>query len=134
MTWNEPPPTQIVKAVRNPLKHFSSRQLFEGTINATLNWHFGLTELIFNSLIIDFEGNSVARVTSSLAAIRPPYVNQFGLDWIPNQNLVKLLIFNVTTDENGTFLCKVTADSLDGFDTFVFDSNVQVDVGGKLIE
>ena len=132
LTWNEPPPTQIVKAVSNPLEHFSSRQLFEGTINATLSWHFGLTELIFNSFIISFEGNSVARVTSSLVAIRPPYANRFGLDWIPNQNLVKLLIFNVTTDENGTFSCKVRADTLDGFDGFEFVSNVQVDVGGKL--
>ncbi|XP_015777830.1 PREDICTED: uncharacterized protein LOC107355763 [Acropora digitifera] len=108
----------------------SSRQLVEGTINATLSWHFGLTELIFKSLLIFFEGNSVARVSSSVNGTPPSYANRFGLDWIPNQNLVKLLIFNVTTEDNGTFSCRVKADSLDRFDEFQFISNVQVDVVG----
>ena len=132
MTWNEPPPTQIVQAVADPVKHFSSRQLFEGTINATLSWHFGLRELIFKSLLIFFEGNSVARVSPSVTGTPPSYANRFGLDWIPNQNLMKLFIFNVTTEDNGTFSCRVTADSFDGYDPFVFESNVQVDVVGKL--
>ena len=131
-TWNEPPPTQIVQAVRDPVKHFSTRQLFEGTINATLSWHFGLTELIFKSLLIFFEGNSVARVSPSVTGTPPSYANRFGLDWIPNQNLVKLFIFNVTTEDNGTFSCEVTADSLDRFSEFQFTSNVRVDVVGKL--
>ena len=132
MTWNEPSPTQIVQAVADPVKHFSSRQLFEGTINATLSWHFGLTELIFKSLLIFFEGNSVARVSSSVTGTRPSYANRFGLDWIANQNLVKLFIFNVTTEDKGTFYCRVTADSLDRFTEFQFTSSVQVDVVGKL--
>ena len=132
MTWNEPPPTQIVQTAADPVKHFSSRQLFEGTINATLSWHFGLTELVFNSLLIFFEGNSVARVSSSVTGTPPSYANRFGLDWIPNQNLVKLFIFNVTTEENGTFSCRAVAYSLDGFSEFQFTSNVQVDVVGKL--
>ena len=113
------------------MEHFSSRQLFEGTINATLSWHFGLTELILKSLLIVFEGNSVARVSSSVTGTPPSFANRFGLDWIPNQNLVKLFIFNVTTEDNGTFSCRVTADSLDSFSQFQFTSNVQVDVLGK---
>ncbi|XP_044180712.1 lachesin-like isoform X4 [Acropora millepora] len=129
LTWNEPPPTQIVQAViTNPVNHFSSRQLFEGTINATFSWHFGLTDLIFDFLIILFEGDSVARVSPSLTRIRPSYANRFGLDWIPNKNLVKLFIFNVTTEDNGTFSCRVAADSLDRFSDFRFTSNIQVDV------
>ena len=134
LTWNEPPPTQIVQAVANPVQHFSSRQLFEGTINATFSWHFGLTDLIFDFLIILFEGDSVARVSPSLTGIRPSYANRFGLDWIPNKNLVKLFIFNVTTEDNGTFSCRVAADSLDRFSEFRFTSNIQVDVVGKLKE
>ena len=55
-----------MQAVADPVKHFSSRHLFEGTINATLNWHFGLRGLIFQSLLIFFEGNSVARVSPSV--------------------------------------------------------------------
>ena len=132
MTWNEPPPTQIVQAVANPVNHFSSRQLFEGTINATFSWHFGLTDLIFDFLIILFEGNFVALVSPSLTGIRPPYANRFGLDWIPKKNLVKLFIFNVTTEDNGTFSCRVAADSFDRYDTFLFESDVKVDVVGKL--
>ncbi|XP_029205398.2 LOW QUALITY PROTEIN: tyrosine kinase receptor Cad96Ca-like [Acropora millepora] len=130
LTWNEPPPTQIVQAVADPVKHFSSRQLFEGTINATLNWHFGLRELIFQSLLIFFEGNSVARVSPSVTGTPPSYANRFGFDWIPNQNLMKLFIFNVTTEDNGRFSCRVTADSFDRYDTFLFESHVQVDVVG----
>ena len=131
MTWNEPPPPLVVQAVKDPVTHFSSRQLFEGTINATLSWHFGLTELIFKSLFIFFEANSVGRVSSSVTGTPPSYANRFGLDWIPNQNLVKLFIFNVTTEDNGTFSCQVTADSLDRFSQFQFTSNVQVDVLSK---
>ena len=114
------------------MKHFSSRQLFEGTINATLSWHFGSTELTFKSLLIFFEQNAVARVSSSVTGTRPSYTNRFSLDWIPNQNLVKLFIFNVTTEDNGTFSCEVTADSLDRFSEFKFTSIVRVDVVGKL--
>ena len=132
LTWNEPSPIKIVQAAADPVKHFSRRQLFEGNINATLNWRFGLTQLTFRSLVIFFEGNSVARVSSSVTGIPPSYANQFGLDWIPNQNLVKLFIFNVTTEDNGTFSCRVTADSLDRFNVFQFRSNVQVDVVGKI--
>ena len=131
LTWIEPPPTQIVQAVVNPVNHFSSRQLFEGTINATFSWHIGLRGLIFESLFILFEGDSVARASPSLSGIRPFYANRFGLDWIPSQNLVKLFIFNVTTEDNGTFSCRVSADSSDRFSVFWFTSNIQVDVVGK---
>ncbi|XP_074634733.1 lachesin-like [Acropora palmata] len=128
LTWNKPLPTQIVQAAADSMKHLSSRQLFEGTTNATLSWHFGLTELIFKFLLIFFEGTSVALVSSSVIGIPPNYSNRFGLDWISNQNLVKLFIFNVTTEDNGTFSCRVSADSLDRFTEFEFRSDVQVDV------
>ena len=42
-----------------------------------------------------------------------------------------LFIFSVTTEDNGTFSCHVTADSLDGFNDFQFTSYVWVDVVGK---
>lgn len=132
MTWYEPPPNQIVQAAVYPVKHFSSRQLFEGTINATLSWHFGLTELIFKSIAVLFEGKSVARVSSSVTGTPPSCANRFGLDWDPKQNLVMLFISNVTTEDNGTFSFRVRADSLDGYSQFQFTSNVEVDVVGKL--
>ena len=46
--------------------------------------------------------------------------------------LMKLFIFNVTTEDNGRFSCLVAADSFDRYDTFLFESDVLVDVVGKL--
>ena len=132
MSWNEPPPSQVVKEAKDPVEHFSSRQLFEGTINATLSWRFNLTGLHFQSCAILFGGNTVALISSSVNGTPLDYANRFGFDWIPNQNLAKLFIFNVTTEDNGTFTCRVTADSLDRFSEFHFKSHVQVDVVGKL--
>ena len=133
MTWNEPPPTQIVQAVANPVDHFSSRQLREGNINATLRWQFDLTELNFRSLVILFGGTTVAGVIKSLGSgPQPGFENQFGIDWSFNQTFVKLIIFNVTVEENGRFTCQVYADAVEGFAYFRFESNIQVDVVGKL--
>ena len=133
LTWIEPAPTQVVQAAVNPVKLFSSRQLFQGTINATLSWQFGLAELIFKSSVVFFEGKSVARVSSSVTGTPPSCANRFGLDWHPKKNLLTLFIFKVTTEENGTFSFRVTADSLDEYTEFQFTNNVQVDVVGKLV-
>ena len=131
MTWNEPPPTQIVQAVANPKDHSSSRQLHEGTINAYLSWQFDLTEINFSSLVILFDGTTVAGVTSLGSGPEHGFENQFDIDWIPNQTFVRLIIFNVTTKESGTFTCRVAVHRMRGFASFQFDSNVQVDVVGK---
>ena len=133
MTWNEPPPTQSVQAVANPVDHFSSRQLREGNINATLRWQFDLTELSFRSLVILFDGTTVAGVTKSSGfGPQPRFENQFGIDWSLNKTFVKLVIFNVTVEENGRFTCQVYADAVEGYVYFRFESNVQVNVVGKL--
>ena len=133
LTWNEPPPTQIVQAVGNPVHHYSSRQLHEGTINANLSWQFDLTELKFKTLILLFNGTILGGVTSSGQGLVAGFKNQFGFDWILNQTFVRLIIFNVTIKENGTFTCRVRVrvDTGQGFGAH-FDSNVQVNVVGKL--
>ncbi|XP_067030284.1 uncharacterized protein [Acropora muricata] len=130
LTWNEPLPRQVVPAVKDPKQHFSSIQLSEGTINATLSWNFSLTGLHFQAVGVSFKGKTVAIISPLVTGTRPPYGNRFGLDWIPNQNLVKLFIFNVTSDDNGRFSCRVTAESWDRFTEFHFRSNVEVDVVG----
>ena len=132
MTWNKPLPIQIVQAVANPVDHFSSTQLREGNINATLSWQFDLTELVFRSLVIKFNRTTIAGAKSSRSGPQPGFENQFAIDWIPSQNLVKLFIFNVTTKENGTFTCQVDVDAVTGFASFEFRSNVKVDIVGKL--
>ena len=117
------------------MDHFSRRQLREGNINATLRWQFDLTELNFRSLVILFDGTTVAGVINykSLGSgPQPGFEKQFGIDWSLNQTSVKLVIFNVTVEENGRFTCQVYADAVEGYVYFRFESNVQVEVIGKL--
>ena len=121
-----------MQAVANPEDHSSSRQLHEGTINAYLSWQFYLTELNFSSLVILFDGTTVAGVTSLGYGPEHGFENQFDIDWIPKQTFVRLIIFNVTAKESGTFTCRVAVHERSGFASFQFDSNVQVDVVGKL--
>ncbi|XP_015764605.1 PREDICTED: vascular endothelial growth factor receptor 1-like isoform X2 [Acropora digitifera] len=131
LTWNEPLPTQIVQAVADPVDHFSSRRLHKGKINATLSWQFDLTELTFDELNILFDGTVIAGVKSQRSGTESGFENQFGIDWIPNLHYVKLIIFNVTMEENGTFTCRVATDAVTGFASFTFESFVQVDVVGS---
>ena len=130
LTWLQPLPIQTVQPV-SPVNHFSSRQLYEGTINATLIWHFRLNQLNFYALFISLNGIALTGGVSSGLNILAGLENQFGIDWTPNQNLVKLFIFNVTADKNGTFSCSVDAVDVTGFAIFQFRSNVQVHVVGK---
>ena len=130
MTWNEPPPTQIVQAVHNPVDHFSSRQLYEGTINANLSWRFNLTELKFTNLGLIFDSKFIGGAEPSRQTIRAGFENQFGIDWIFNQTFVRLIIFNVTIKENGTFALRVA--TVKGPRNYHFHSKVQVDVVGEL--
>jgi len=115
--------------------HFSSRQLFEGTINATLNWQFRLNQLNFGSLVISLNGTPIGGVGFSGSGLRAGFENEFGIDWNPSQNLVNLFIFKVTTEinDNDMFTCQVNVDEVTGFVTknFQFRSAVQVLVVGK---
>ncbi|XP_015764610.1 PREDICTED: uncharacterized protein LOC107343545 isoform X2 [Acropora digitifera] len=133
LTWEQPLPTQTVQS-SNPVDHFSSRQLHEGTIHATLNWRFRLNQLNFGSLVISKNGRHIAGIGSSGSGPQAGFENEYGIDWNPNQKLVKLFIFNVTTEKNGTFTCQVNADEVTGFVTknFQFRSAIQVDVVGQV--
>ena len=132
LTWEQPLPIETIQS-SNPEDHFSSRQLFEGTINATLNWQFSLNQLNFGSLVISLNGTPIGGVGSSGAGIRAGFEKEFGIDWNPSQNLVKLFIFKVTTEKNDTFSCQVNVDQVIDFVTknFQFRSAVQVLVVGK---
>ena len=120
-----------MQAVAVPVYHFSRRRLHEGNINATLRWQFDLAELNFVSLVIFFNGTEIAGVKSQRPGLVPGFEKQFGIDWSPSPHFVKLIIFNVTVEENGTFICRVNTDTVTGFSSFIFESIVQVDVVGK---
>ena len=125
MTWNEPPPKQTIQAVLwNPLGHLSSREFYEGTINANLSWQFTLTALSFTGLHLRFNGIFFGNI-GPLTFLQSKLKHRFGLDWHHNQGIIRLIIFNVTSEENGTYSCKVFAQ---GSVAYEFESNVQVNV------
>ena len=129
LTWKEPLPIQTVPD-NNLTDHYSKTQLREGNTNATLRWHFALTGLSFDSLLILFQGQAIAGARSSAQGPQPGYENQYNINWVASQNLVLLFVFNVTTEVEGTFTCRVNA--VKGFLTFPFSSNFEVDVVGKV--
>ena len=127
--WKEPLPIQTVQD-DNLTDHFSTKELREGDINATIRWHFALTGLGFDSLTISFGGQIIAGVRSSAQGPQRGFESQYGIDWDASQNLVTLYIFRVTTELNGIFTCRVSA--VKGVGTLPFSSNVQVDLLGKV--
>ena len=128
LTWKEPLPIQTVQD-NNLTDHFGKKELLEGSTNATLRWHFALTGLSFDSLTILLGGQAIAGARHSAQAPVPGFENQYDINLVTSQNLVTLFIFNVTTEVDGTFTCRVT--TVKGFVTVIFSSNVEVDVVGK---
>lgn len=130
LTWEQPLPVQTVQSA-NPVDHFSSRKLDEGIINATLIWNFVLNQLDFVKLVIWLNGTPIAGVGSSGPEPQPGFENQFAIDWIANESLVKLFLSDETLRENGTFTCEVTAGEVTGYNEFQFRSHLQLHVFGK---
>lgn len=125
LTWNEPPPNQTIQAdLLNPLDHLSSGKLHAGTMNANLSWQFTLTALSFTGLHLSFNGIFFGNV-EPLTFLQSKLKHRFGLDWNHNQGIIRLIIFNVTSEESGTYSCKVLAQ---GSYPYEFESKVQVDV------
>ena len=116
----------------DPADNFSSRGLREGTVNANLSWQFNLTELKFVFLGLLFDGKPLAGAKPSGQQLQPGFEKQLGIGWILKQTFVRLIIFNVTIKENGTFTFQVDAKPEKGFWDFRFKSNVQVNAVGKL--
>ena len=131
LNWNEPPPTLTVQTGGILVDHLSGRQLHEGTSNASLSWQFNFTELNFRFLTLLFDKITVAVAYPLGQVFQPGFISQFGIEWIPKQTFVRLIIFNVTSEENGAFTCQVVAETNDSLG-LRFKSNVQVDIVGKL--
>ena len=114
----------------NRTDHFSEKELREGNTNATMTWQFTLTDLRFHSLTISFGGQVIAGVGLLAQGPEPGFENQYDINWVASQNLVTLLILNVTTEVNGVFTCEVTAVRENVL--YPFSSYVQVNVVGKV--
>lgn len=131
LTWKEPLPVQTVP-YNNITDHFSMKRLLEGDTNATLRWRYALIGLSFDSLSILFGGQIIAGAWSSEQGPEPGFEDKYDINWVDSQNLVTLFIFNVTTEVDGIFTCRVSARKR--FGSIQFSSLVEVDVveGGKV--
>ena len=111
------------------MEHTNHTTLIEGT-NASLTWRFSLSsDLTFDSFTIRFNGDAIAGVRSSGQGLLSGFEDKYGISWIPSQRIT-LYIFHVTTAQNGTFVCEVTATK--GLATPSWESNIHVDLLGKL--
>ena len=87
--------------------HTNSIQLYEGSNNELLNWRFTL-EQGFNlfSVILQFDGSGVATVSSSGDVNpNPVFTSRFNVSWVSGH--VALVIFNVSTSDEGVFSCQL---------------------------
>ena len=110
VTWFEPPPVEVISD--HNLVHYASNttKLPLATTNVPLSWNFSLSSgLLFISLSLKRNGESIGIVPPSGGGepqIISPFDQRFSLNWIPSEK-VTLTIFNVTTDDNGTFACEL---------------------------
>jgi len=129
ITWYEPLPVETIVDVN--VYHTNSTQFLEGKINATLSWNFSLTaDLSFNTLNLKLNDVTIAGALSSgQHGVLDGFKERFDISWIPNQRVT--LIFNVSTNEDGTYACEVS--TTERFVTKVWKSKIQVNVVGKLL-
>jgi len=128
ITWYEPLPVETIVDVN--VYHTNSTQFLEGKINATLSWNFSLTpDLSFNTLNLKLNDVPIAGALSSgQHGVLDGFKERFDVSWFSNQRFT--LIFNVSTNEGGSYSCEVA--TTEGFVGKVWKSKIQVNVVGKL--
>ncbi|XP_015749898.1 PREDICTED: interference hedgehog-like isoform X2 [Acropora digitifera] len=115
-------PFQVVSST-NRVEHQNCTRLIEGTMNASLVWHFKLSsELTFVSLTLELNGSPIASETVVFTHFRDKYaVNSIQSSGI----IITLVIFEVTAALNGIFSCHVFAREQA---QLTWKSHVKVDV------
>lgn len=119
-------PFQVVSST-NRVEHQNRTRLIEGTINASLIWHFTLSsELTFTSLTLSLDGVPFASEDVVLTKFR----DKFAVNFIQSSEIsITLVISEVTAAHNGVFSCEVFAREQA---QITWKSNVQVVVIGKI--
>ena len=117
---------QVVSST-NRVEHQNLTRLVEGTINASLVWHFNLSsDLTFVALTLTLDGATIASDIGVLTYVRDKY----AVILIQSTEInITLVIFEVTVAHKGTFSCEVFARKQAQLS---WKSNVQVDVVGKI--
>ena len=118
-------PVQVVSST-NRVEHQNQTRLIEGTINASLIWHFELSsELTFVSLTLELNGAAIASETGVFTQFRDKYAVNLVQS---SEIIVTLVIFEVTAVHDTIFSSEVFAREQG---VISWKSNVQVDVFGK---
>ena len=119
-------PFQVVSSTIR-VEHQNCTRLIEGTMNASLVWHFKLSsELTFVSLTLELNGSPIASETVVFTHFRDKYaVNSIQ----GSEIITTLVIFEVTAALNGIFSCHVFAREQA---QLTWKSHVEVDVVGKI--
>ena len=129
ITWFEPPPVEtitVASAIRTVDRSFTKG--FE----AQLRWNFSLpsgSTLITVTVELTSSNRVVATyVPQTGPSVPSDFQDRFNVTWIPSE--ITLTIFNVTTDDEDGFLCKVL--SVSGGVPITWKRKIQVTVLGKL--
>lgn len=106
--------------------HTNNIQLYIGSSDELLNWKFSLAQDPV-SVALQLGGSSVdiiAPYTPSVT-VTPAFTPRFNVSWVTGH--VTLMIYNVTTSDEGVFSCQVS-DATSGN---IWKRNIKVTVVGN---
>ncbi|XP_015761595.1 PREDICTED: protein CEPU-1-like [Acropora digitifera] len=105
ITWHKPPPSETVTDPRVTSK--TNETLTKGSFNEELTCGFSLTaDLSVITVTINLGITSIVTyIASSTLLLDPRFASRFNASWIPTQ--LTLIVFNVTTADEGVYSCKV---------------------------
>ena len=105
--------------------HTNNIQLYKGSINKRLNWTFTLAQDPV-LVLLQLGGDRVARIVPStlLVIVVSPFTSKVNVTWVSGQ--ITLIIFNVTTGDEGVYSCELTTGSGNAW-----KRNIKVEVVGN---
>ena len=90
--------------------HTNNTSLYIGSRNKTLNWRFNLAQDSI-SVLLQLDGVSVATIAPAAPLVRVTqhFTSRVDVTWVSGH--ITLIIFNVTTADEGVYSCQLTAVS-----------------------
>ena len=128
ITWYEPPPI-VNETDSTVISVADGTQLLRG-VDGLLSWNFSLTGEQFTIVYLTWKTVNVVTIDTAfgVASVIQGFNDRFNLTW-SNSQRATLVIFNVSTEYEGDFSCKVF--SFDGRLTKSWIRKIQVAVIGK---
>ena len=125
--WYEPPPFESVTDASSISR--TNKQVIQGSLNEELSCNFSLTpDLNITTVTMIFRGRpAVTFVPNVLPHVELAFTERFNAVWVPNK--LTLIIFNVTSAEEGEYGCEVVTI---GTSARTWIRKIQLLVVGKL--